>query len=621
LQEWEAARMPANKNNSPRHSAIEAAHIQLLKAALEHSPHGVALESAGVIAYANAPYAHLHGYKSPQEILGKTAQEIANHHGKHGTKLSGRFETLRQEFRYGRRPAAINIVRDRREAVRLTEERFRALVENSSDAIFLLAKTGVILYASPAAEKILGYPPQELVGRSGFDFIHPDDVELTRSADLELSQKPGAVMRIEIRLRHKDGSWRWVDSVAVNRYSDPLIRARVINFRDITERKALQQQLRDSQKMEAVGRLVGGMAHDFNNLLTAITLYSDLLLESLPQGSRQRRYVDEVRMGAQRGATLVKQLLAFSRQQVLDPRVLSLNTVVAGMTDMLTRLIGEDVELITQLTEPLGHVHVDPMQMQQVIMNLAFNSRDAMPNGGQLILETADVELDSARPDSKPGRYVSLVVSDTGCGMDEQIRAHIFEPFFTTKEIGKGTGLGLPTVYGIVRQSGGSITVDSEPGKGTRVTILLPRVDAAAELLPPEFEGDRMPRGAETVLLVEDDTAVRSSVHHLLTECGYAVLQASCGDEALSLVARHNGPIDLLLSDLVMPGSSGRAVAKEVAKIHPEIRVLFISGYDQHANAGDEIIFPKPFTRSALAQKVRQVLDAPAPAGAAQIQS
>jgi nitrogen-specific signal transduction histidine kinase/CheY-like chemotaxis protein len=387
---------------------------------------------------------------------------------------------------------------------------------------------------------------------------------------------------------------------------------------DITERKCLEQQFRHSQKMEAVGRLAGGVAHDFNNLLTIITGYGQMLQRNLEPGSSMRAYAEEVLKSGERAASLTRQLLAFSRRQDFSPRGLDLNTLVRNTENMLHRLIGEDIELATILATGLGLVRGDPGQIEQVIFNLAVNARDAMPNGGNLTLETANVELDETDAHGhipiKPGSYVMLAVTDTGCGMDPPTQAHIFEPFFTTKEPGKGTGLGLATVYGIVKQHGGNIWVDSEPGQGTAFKIYLPRVEMDAAKVEERRAGARELRGSETILVVEDDQAVRSLVVRLLRSMGYWVLEASRVDEALMVCVRHKGPVHLLLTDVVMPQMSGRDLLGHIRPLRPDIRVLFTSGYTEEALhrrplEQDAAFLQKPFTEEALARKVRDVLD------------
>jgi len=392
--------------------------------------------------------------------------------------------------------------------------------------------------------------------------------------------------------------------------------------RDVTEQRRLQQQLVQSQKMEAVGRLAGGIAHDFNNLLTVITTYCDLLLEDLAREDPKRDDVEQVRKAADGAAALTRQLLAFSRQQVLEPKVLNMSAVVSGVEKMLRRVIGEDVDLATALDPDVGSVKADVGQLEQVLMNLAVNARDAMPTGGKLTIEITNAEHDPdyAREQEAEAvrRFVMLAVSDTGIGMDEATKARIFEPFFTTKEPGKGTGLGLATVYGIVKQSGGFIWVYSELGRGTTFKIYLPRVDAAAEGVAATTRSD-LPRGTETVLLVEDAAAVRAVTRHVLERQGYAVLEASHGAAALELAANHAGPIHLLLTDVIMPGLSGRQVADRLTALRPDTQVLYASGYTDDAVVRHGVLesgiayLQKPFTTESLARKVREVLDRPKP--------
>ena len=366
-----------------------------------------------------------------------------------------------------------------------------------------------------------------------------------------------------------------------------------------------EEQLRQAQKMEAVGRLAGGIAHDFNNLLTVITSYGDLLLEDLAPDDSRRDDVEQIRKAAEGAAALTRQLLAFSRQQVLEPKVLDLGAIVAGTEKLLRRLIGADVQLATSLASDLGAVKADPGQLEQIIINLAVNARDAMPGGGRLTIEAANME----EVEGRPGRWVMLAVSDTGIGMDEQTKARIFEPFFTTKESGKGTGLGLATVYGIVKQAGGFIWVDSEPGRGTSFEVYLPRVDepAAPAITRPALAEPG--RGTETVLLVEDAPAVRLVTRQVLERYGYTVLEAPTGDMALRLAAKHHGPIQLLLTDVVMPGLSGRQLAGQLSQLRSEMKVLYVSGYADPVEPGVAYL-QKPFAPEALARRVRDVLDA-----------
>jgi two-component system cell cycle sensor histidine kinase/response regulator CckA len=380
-----------------------------------------------------------------------------------------------------------------------------------------------------------------------------------------------------------------------------------------------EERLRQAQKMEAVGRLAGGVAHDFNNLLTVIISYSDLLLEDLGSDDPKRDDVGQIRKAAEGAAALTRQLLAFSRQQVLQPKALDLKATVAGTEKLLNRLIGEDIRLITFLAPDLGVVKADPGQIEQIIINLAVNARDAMPTGGRLTIEAANVDMGEAyvrgHAPATPGRYVMLALSDTGIGMDEQTKARIFEPFFTTKEPGKGTGLGLATVYGIVKQSGGFIWVYSEPGHGTSFKVYLPRVDEPAEPAAAPTATAEPARGTETVLVVEDAASVRMVTRQVLERYGYTVLEAPNGDTALRLAAKHHGPIHLLLTDVVMPGLSGRQLAEQLAQLRPDMKLLYASGYADHAIVHHGILEPgiayleKPFTPETLGRRVRQLLD------------
>jgi nitrogen-specific signal transduction histidine kinase/FixJ family two-component response regulator len=389
---------------------------------------------------------------------------------------------------------------------------------------------------------------------------------------------------------------------------------------DVTERRQLEEQLRQAQKMEAVGRLAAGLAHDFNNLLTVVIGYSDLLMQRLSADDRLRPAMEEIKKAGEQAASLTRQLLAFSRKQALQPQVLDLSSLLSNVDKMLQRVIGEDIELVTHLPPGLGHVKADPGQIEQVIMNLALNARDAMPQGGQLTLEAANVELDSSYASSHesvvPGHFVMLAMSDTGTGMDAETQAHIFEPFFTTKEKGKGTGLGLSTVYGIIKQSGGNIWVYSEPARGTTFKIYLPRVDQAVELITPgELGVEELSQGSETILLVEDEEAVRSLAREVLECRGYHVLEAKGAIEALQVGEQHKERIHLLLTDVVMPQMSGRELAEHLAPLRPETKVLYMSGYADNAVVHHGLLDPgtallqKPFTADALARKLREVLD------------
>jgi two-component system cell cycle sensor histidine kinase/response regulator CckA len=507
-----------------------------------------------------------------------------------------------------------------REALRQREEHFRSLIENASDIITILEGNGQIRYESPSVERLLGYRPEELIGKNIFEFVHQDDLPKVIPTFTEEFRNPDSTRSVEFRFRHKDESWCVLEAICKALSDDSGIAGMVVNSRDISERRQLEEQLRQSQKMEAVGRLAGGVAHDFNNLLTAISGYSELMLRRLRQGDPLRHNAEEINKAGNRAASLTSQLLAFSRKQVMQPKVLDLNTVVADMDKMLRRLIGENIELVTALDPDLWSIKADPGQIQQVILNLAVNARDAMPEVGRLTIETADIELDEINArwhvGVKPGRYVMLAVNDTGCGMDSQTRERVFEPFFTTKEVGKGTGLGLSTVYGIIKQSGGYIWVYSEPEKGTTFKIYLPCIEEEADAFSQHAIAEELPQGMETVLLVEDEPLVRRLAARVLREQGYTVLEAADGEEALHVAGQHSErEIHLLLTDVVMPRMSGREVAEHLEKARPRTRVLYTSGYTEdsivrHGVMDDGVAFlQKPFKPDELARKVREVLD------------
>ncbi|HEV8382971.1 MAG TPA: response regulator [Gemmatimonadales bacterium] len=498
------------------------------------------------------------------------------------------------------------------------EEYFRSLIEQAMDIIAVLDPEGALRYASPSVLPLLGYAPEDLVGLSIFALVHPDDVDNTLAVFSEGVATGKGGRLLELRLRHKDGTFRHLEAIGRYLLDDPLVKGVVINARDVTERRALERQFLQAQKMEAVGRLAGGVAHDFNNLLTAILGYADLLLDGLPTLSPLRPDLEEIRKAANRAAGLTRQLLAFSRKQILEMRVLDLNELIADTEKMLRRLLGEDIDVVTNLEPALGAVRVDAGQLEQVIVNLAVNARDAMPEGGRLTIETRNAELDDAyvreHVPVQPGRYVRLAVSDTGTGMSAETMSHVFEPFFTTKEVGKGTGLGLATVYGIVKQSGGYVWCYSERGEGTTFKVYLPRVDAPVDQFPARAA---LPRtlGSETILLVEDEAALRLLTRRVLEKHGYTVLEAGTRDAALALAREHAGPIHLLLADVVLPGASGPTLAGELLSRRADLKVLFMSGYTEDAIVHRGVLAPntafinKPFSGDNLAAKVREVLD------------
>ena len=498
------------------------------------------------------------------------------------------------------------------------EEYFRSLIEQAMDIIAVLDAEGTLRYASPSVLPLLGYAPEDLVGLSIFALVHPDDVDATLRVFSEGVATGRGGRFLELRLRHKDGTFRHLEAIGRYLLDDPLVKGVVINARDVTERRTLERQFLQAQKMEAVGRLAGGVAHDFNNLLTAILGYADLLLDGLPALSPLRPDLEEIRKAANRAGALTRQLLAFSRKQVLEMRVLDLNELVADMDKMLRRLLGEDVDVLTRLDPTLGAIRADAGQLEQVIVNLAVNARDAMPHGGRLTIETRNTELDDSyvreHVPVQPGRYVMLAVSDTGTGMSAETMSHVFEPFFTTKEPGKGTGLGLATVYGIVKQSGGYAWCYSERGEGSTFKAYLPRVDAPVEQFPARVAVARTV-GSETILLVEDEVGLRALTRRLLERHGYTVLEAGTADAALALARAHVGPIQLLLADVVLPGASGPTLAGELLSRRADLKVLFMSGYTEDAIVHRGVLAPntafinKPFSGDNLAAKVREVLD------------
>jgi two-component system, cell cycle sensor histidine kinase and response regulator CckA len=516
----------------------------------------------------------------------------------------------------GRVSSILGLTRDVT-TLRESERRYRLLFEYNPQPMWVYEiATLRFLAVNDAACRHYGYSREEFLGMTIKDIRPPEDVPALLKDVAGLDGEP----RLKELRRHrkKDGT---AIEVEVDAYSIAFGEspARLVQITDITEHRRLEDQFRQAQKMEAVGRLAGGVAHDFNNVLGVIIGYGELIRRGSQAGEPLRARVDEILKAAGRAADLTQQLLAFSRKQVLQPKVLDLNAVAAEMEKMLRRLIGEDVRLITSFDPGLGRVKADPGQVSQIIVNLAVNARDAMPEGGTLILETANVELDHSyvneHPESRLGPHVMLAVSDTGTGMAPEVKARIFEPFFTTKEEGKGTGLGLATVYGIVRQSGGHINLYSEPGRGTTFKIYLPRVDEAAEVAVAP--GERPRGGSETILIVEDDDALREITAELLQEAGYRVVVAADGEAALRECAQSGAPPDLVVTDVVMPRMTGRALSEQLRALGPGLRVLFMSGYTDAAVLYQGLLEPgtaflqKPFGPEALLRKVREVLDQP----------
>jgi PAS domain S-box-containing protein len=620
------------------------------------------VDPAGVITYANGRLAGLLGY-TVEELRGRSIFDLMDRatafaaRTRFARRLRGIAET--EEVPFQRRDGStlwaaeavsslfdddgtfsgalmmlsdVTDARAAREELARSERQFRAVTENASDMVCLLDATGRRRYVSPAHERFIGYTPADLEGGLAFDEIHPEDAPRVAVVFAEVASRPHARIAIGFRHRHKDGGWRDFSSIATNLLHDAAVGGIVVNSQDVTEQRVLEAQLRQAQKMEAVGQLAGGIAHDFNNLLTVIGSYSEFVLADLPTDSRLRADVEEIRGAASRAANLTRQLLAFSRQQVLAPRVIDVGLVVRGMEDMLSRVLGADVHLRARLAPDVATCFADPGQLEQVLMNLVVNARDAMPDGGQLTIEVANVSVDAATAERRdrvaPGDYVMLAVSDTGVGMDEETRARIFEPFFTTKEVGQGTGLGLSTAYGIVKQSGGAITVYSVPGEGTTFKVFLPVRGELAEDAPgaDAFDLRVSPLGAghagavaegAVVLVVDDEAWVRDVVDRTLVRHGFSVLQAINGPDALAIMEDRTQRVDLVISDMTMPVLRGTQLLQHLAELRPGTRAVLMSGFTADALLRRGTLPPgvaflgKPFTQHSLLAAVAEALLAP----------
>jgi PAS domain S-box-containing protein len=506
-------------------------------------------------------------------------------------------------------------------ALRQSEERYRSHFEYVSDAVYSIDRGLKVLSVSPSVEKLLGYKAEELVGRPIYELniLAPEYMEKALG-DIKKVFSGESISGATYEFIARDGSRKFGEVSGSPLVQEGQVTAIVSVARDVTERKRLEEQLHQSQKLEAIGTLAGGVAHDFNNLLTVILGDADLLLLELGESHPFYKRIVEIREAGQRAAALTRQLLAFSRRQVIEPKILNLNDVVINVRKMLDRLIGENIRLAMELSSDLGQVKVDPGQIEQVVINLAVNAKDAMPEGGQISIQTANIDLAPSFFAEKniahvPGPYVVLKLADTGAGMTPEVLSHVFEPFFTTKKPGSGTGLGLATVYGIVKQNKGFIFVASEPGKGAQFSIYLPMVAGEKKVPKADPISPQGPFGDETVLVVEDDAQLRAVIAKCLKRCGYRVVEAEDVESALIFCDRHRQPIHLLLTDVVMPGKSGKDLADRLTLLQPAMKVLFMSGYTDEGIARYGVLEPgisllqKPFSLEALANRVREVLD------------
>jgi PAS domain S-box-containing protein len=504
------------------------------------------------------------------------------------------------------------------DALRESKERYQGLVELSPETIYIQHEGKFVFINSAGLELFGATNLEDLLGKSVTDILHPDyrgtataRIRMEREKTREIPSREEKYVRLDGTPLDME-----VSAVPIDYLGKPALQ---VFARDITGRKLLEDQLRQSQKIEAVGRLAGGIAHDFNNLMTVISGYVGLTKKHLGKPELVAKGLEEIGKAGNRATRLTQQLIAFSSKQILQPQILDLNDIVSNMEKMLMRLIGEDIELVTILGHGIGKVKADPGQIEQVVVNLALNARDAMPKGGRLTIETAYEDLDRSgtrrHGDLLPGPYVKLVFQDNGIGMDEETKSHIFEPYFTTKEVGKGSGLGLATVYGIIRQSGGDVWVESEMERGTTFTILLPRSTQDEAVKEPYELILDAPPGRETILVVEDEEPVRNLMRETLADAGYKVFEASDGEEALAMLTRSNDPIHLMLTDVVMPKMGGRILAARVASLRPEMKILFMTGYidtdigRQDSPLGRKPAIFKPFTPDEIARKVRSVLD------------
>jgi two-component system, cell cycle sensor histidine kinase and response regulator CckA len=510
-----------------------------------------------------------------------------------------------------------------------SEERFRSLIQSVSDMIFILAPDGKISYESPSASRILGYPEGHFLGKTPFALVHPDDLAiLTQEMDL-VARSTNSGLPTEFRLKTPEDEWRWLEALASNRFDNPAIQGIVITVRDISERKRseaekekLNAQLLQAKKMEAVGQMAGGIAHDFNNMLSVVIGQTELAILRADLDEDLRGRLKAMNEAAHRSAQLVRQMLGFARKQTISPQVLDINTTISGMLTMLHRLIGEDIDMVWVPGSDVGRVKIDPSQIDQILANLMVNSRDAINGVGAITIETGYKEIDEAYCRAHlgflPGKYVVLSVSDNGCGMNKETIAQIFDPFFTTKPAGKGTGLGMATVYGIVKQNNGFINVYSEPGQGSTFTIFLPVVDELPD--PAGANADTVLEGTGTILVVEDDPSLLNMTRSILEQLGYTVIAAETPEHAIKIGREQKIPVDLLITDVVMPQMNGMELVRCLQKTIPDLKYLFMSGYPADIIAHRGVLgsglhfLQKPFSIREIAAKVREAIDGRPPA-------
>jgi two-component system, cell cycle sensor histidine kinase and response regulator CckA len=611
---------------------------------VERASDGIIIIQEGLIAYVNGRLAAMIGAPA-EDVVGtpftrflhpSVARAVVENYQRRiaGESIPAVYETVLIDangrpvhtelnagvITYQGQPADLVFVRDttERRKAEIEHSRLAMVVEQTADAVMIADTHGIIQYVNPAFERITGYGRQEAVGQNP-RILKSGRQDASVYRTLWETIAGGQGWRGRIQNRRKDGTLFTCDAIITPTHDE---NGAIINYvsvqRDVTRELQMEEQYLQAQKMESIGRLAGGIAHDFNNIMTAVLGFGSMILDQLGDSHPMRHAVEQIVSAGERATNLTRQLLTFSRKQIVEVRVLDINAVVAEMYQLLRRALGEDVDLVTLLNDDAGCVKADSGLLQQVVMNLAINARDAMPRGGQLTIHTSHVVLDDRfckeRVGVQQGEYVLLSVRDTGAGMPADVLQHAFEPFFTTKAKGKGTGLGLATVYGIVRQCGGHIELESEVGRGTEVKMWIPRVETPAETLPVEIE-DRLQKGSETLLVVEDEDMVRDLTVRILKSLGYRILEACNGKEALALVERHKEPIQLVLTDVVMPQMGGPEMIEHLLEIRPRIKVLYTSGFTETAvtergvAVGKARLIQKPYTREILAQRIRQTLD------------